>query len=103
MYIVLTSRPGQYRSEPTEGITPVETHDYFYGASHVAAFVVARLEGEARVRIVDEAAPGGGKPGINLIPTKFFEKFATLREALVSIEDLTGHGHDEAKLVRREN
>ncbi|WP_042267450.1 hypothetical protein [Paraburkholderia heleia] len=102
MYIVLTSRPGQYRSEPTEGITPVETHDYFYGVSHVAAFVVARLEGEARVRIVEDAV-AGGKQAVNLVPTKFFEKFATLREALASIEDLTGRGHDEARLVRREN
>lgn len=103
MYIVLTSRPGQYRSEPTEGVTPVETHDYFYGARHVAAFVVARLEGEARVRIVEEAVAGDSAQGINLVPTKFFEKFASVREALGSIEDLTGHGHDEAKLVRREN
>jgi hypothetical protein len=103
MYIVLTSRPGQYRSEPTEGITPVETHDYFYGQRHVAAFMVALLEGNARVRIVEEAVPGGGAPSVNLVPTRFFEKFASLREALDSIEDLAGHGHDEAKLIRREN
>ena len=89
--------------EPTDGITPIETHDYFYGARHVAAFMVARLDGEARVRIVEESAPGGGAQGVNLVPTRFFEKFASLREALGSIQDLTGHGHNEAKLIRREN
>jgi hypothetical protein len=99
MYIVLTSRPGQYRSEPTSGITPVETHDYFYGARHVAEFVVAQLEGDSRVRIVEETGP----QTVNLVPTKFFEKFATLRDALQSIEDLTGHGHEEARVSRRNN
>jgi hypothetical protein len=68
MYIVLTSRPGQYRSEPTPGITPLETHDYFYGARHVAEFVVAKLDGDARVRIVEETA----SQAVNLVPTKFF-------------------------------
>ncbi|NKJ47668.1 hypothetical protein CIC12_13125 [Burkholderia sp. SG-MS1] len=97
MYIVLTSRPGQYRSEPTPGITPVETHDYFYGARHVAAFVVAQLEGEARVRIVEETEP----QAVNLVPTKFFEKFATLREALRSIEALAAHAHADARVCRR--
>jgi hypothetical protein len=99
MYIVLTSRPGQYRSEPTPGITPIETHDYFYGERHVAAFVVAQLEGEARVRIVEETVP----QAVNLVPTKFFEKFATVRDALQSIEELAGRGHEEARVSRRNN
>ncbi|MDR3100319.1 MAG: hypothetical protein LBV73_25050 [Paraburkholderia sp.] len=97
MYIVLTSRPGEYRSEPTPGITPVETHDYFYGTRHVAAFTVAELDGEARVRIVEEA----GSQQANLVPTKFFEKFATLPDALHSLEELTAKGHAQAHLVRR--
>lgn len=97
MYIVLTSRPGEYRSEPTLGITPVETHDYYYGKRHVAAFVVAKLEGQARVRIVEEAAPYGA----NLVPTKFYEKFGSVSEAMTSLEALVGHEHAQARLSRR--
>ncbi len=98
MYIVLTSRPGEYRSEPTTGITPVETHDYFYGTRHVAAFVVAKLDGQARVKIVEEASPHGE----NLVPTKFFEKFESVSAAVASLEGLVGHGHAQARLSRRE-
>jgi ferredoxin len=98
MYIVLTSRPGQYRSEPTAGITPVETHDYFYGARHVAAFVVAKLDGTSRVRIVDEADPDRA----NLVPTKFFESFDSVSEAVASLEALVGRDHAQARLSRRD-
>ncbi|SUA74766.1 1,2-phenylacetyl-CoA epoxidase, subunit E [Pandoraea pnomenusa] len=98
MYIVLTSRPGQYRSEPTPGITPVETHDYFYGARHVAAFVVAKLDGTSRVRIVDEADPDRA----NLVPTKFFESFDSVSEAVASLEALVGRDHAQARLSRRD-
>jgi ferredoxin len=98
MYIVLTSRPGQYRSEPTPGITPIETHDYFYGARHVAAFVVARLDAHARVRIVDESAPDEA----NLVPTKFFEKFDSVSEAVASLESLVGRESALARLRRRD-
>lgn len=97
MYIVLTSRPGEYRSEPTPGVTPVETHDYYYGMRHIAAFVVARIEGPARVRIVDETAPHGA----NLVPTKFYEKFESVSEAIASLEALVGHEHTQARLRRR--
>ncbi|SUA89494.1 Ferredoxin [Pandoraea pulmonicola] len=97
MYIVLTSRPGQYRSEPTPGITPIETHDYFYGTRHVAAFVVAKLDAQARVRIVDESVPDEA----NLVPTKFFEKFDSVSEAVASLESLVGREHALARLRRR--
>ncbi|VVE15878.1 1,2-phenylacetyl-CoA epoxidase, subunit E [Pandoraea terrigena] len=97
MYIVLTSRPGQYRSEPTPGITPVETHDYFYGARHIAAFVVARLDGQSRVKIVDETAPSGA----NLVPTKCFEKYESVPEAVAALESLIGRDHAQARLNRR--
>ncbi len=103
MYIVMTSRPGQYRSEPTPGITPVETHDYFYGARHVAAFVVARLDAQARVRIVDESESNDdNEPNEpNLVPTKFFEKFESVSEAVASLASLVGHDHAQARLSRR--
>ncbi len=98
MFIVLTSRPGQYRSEPTPGITALETHDYFYGKRHVAAFVVARLDTPTRVRIVDEA---GGDA--NLVPTKFFEQFESVPDALASLQSLVGGDPAAARLTRRDD
>ena len=98
MFIVLTSRPGQYRSEPTPGITPLETHDYFYGKRHVAAFVVARLDTPTRVRIVDEA-----EGDANLVPTKFFEQFESVPDALASLQSLVGSDPATARLTRRED
>lgn len=98
MFIVLTSRPGQYRSEPTPGITALETHDYFYGKRHVAAFVVARLDTPSRVRIVDEA---GGDA--NLVPTKFFEQFESVPDALASLQSLVGGDPAAARLTRRDD
>jgi len=97
MYIILTSKPGQYRSEATDGIEPVETRDYFYGERHVAVFVVASVSGSPKVKIVDDATP----PTVNFVPVKFFEHFSSVRDALRSIEDLAGHGHTEARLVPR--
>ncbi|TDV11661.1 hypothetical protein [Paraburkholderia caballeronis] len=97
MYIILTSKPGQYRSEATDGIEPVEVHDYFYGERHVAVFVVAAVRGDAKVKIVDDDSPAT----VNLVPTKFFEHFSSVPDALRSIQDLAGHGHTDARVVRR--
>ena len=32
-YVILTSKPGQFRTEPVEGIRPIEAYDYLFGAT----------------------------------------------------------------------
>lgn len=78
MFVILTSKPGQFRSEPTEGLHPVEAYDYrFFGRSK-ARFVIAELRAEdARVLVIDETPPAA----VNRVPVKFLDKFATLERA----------------------
>ncbi|HYS67150.1 MAG TPA: hypothetical protein VEN30_25555, partial [Paraburkholderia sp.] len=65
MYIILTSKPGQYRSEATDGLQPLESYVYRYDGRHVATFTIAALQYETRVKIVDEGTPAN----VNLVPT----------------------------------
>ena len=71
MYVILTTKPGQFRTEVGPDLTPVEAYDYvFYGRTR-ARFLIAEISGETRVRIVDETEP----VTVNDVPSKFLEKF----------------------------
>ena len=96
-HVILTSKPGQYRTEPTEGIEPLATYDYLYCGRHIATFVIAALAKETKIRVIDEATPSA----VNLVPTKFLEKFATREAALESLRQLAGHGIGAAQLNAR--
>ena len=77
MYVILTTKPGQFRTEVGPGLKPVEAYDYvFYGRTR-ARFLIAEISGETRVRIVDETEP----VTVNDVPSKFLEKFETLERA----------------------
>ena len=55
MYVILTSKPGQFRTEVVDGLRPLEAYDYrFYG--HVKAhFVIAELvEESTKIRVVED-------------------------------------------------
>jgi hypothetical protein len=98
MYTILTSRPGQYRTEPGPDMTVIETYDYlFYGRAR-ARFAIASLEGEGRVRVIDEA----DKPVVNLVPTKFLEKFGTVEEARAALTRLARFGSMDIRLEKVE-
>ncbi|MFM0206100.1 hypothetical protein PQQ96_01710 [Paraburkholderia sediminicola] len=97
MYIILTSKPGQYRTEAAEGIVTLDTYDYVYCGRHIATHVIAKLSAETKIKVIDEAEP----PVVNLVPTKFLEKFATCDAALKALQHLAGHGNAEAQLIRR--
>ena len=77
MFVILTSKPGQFHTEIGEGMKPVEAYDYTFCGRKKARFVIAELEAPTRVRIVDETPP----PVVNLVPTKFLEKFTTIERA----------------------
>ncbi len=57
MYVILTSKPGQFRTEPTPGLAPVEAWDYLLHDKQRARFVIAAVEGTPRIRVVEEADP----------------------------------------------
>ena len=94
MYVILTSKPGQFRTEPGEGLTPVEAYDYLFCGRKRAHFVIAELAHEVKIRIVEDA----GTPVVNLVPSKFLPRFATLEQARAELAQLAGNGAD-AQLV----
>ena len=83
-FVILTSKPGQFRTEIVPGLEAVERYDYAFCGKTRAQFVIARLESPTKVRIVDETPPRV----VNLEPTKFLEKFRTVEAARRELEEL---------------
>jgi hypothetical protein len=99
MFLILTSKPGQFRTEAGDGLRPVESHDYVFCGRTLARFVIAELTGElsaTRVRVVDET----GDPVVNRVPAKFLEKFETVADARRELEQLTAFGSADTVLVK---
>lgn len=95
-YVILGSKPGQYRSEPGEGMKPVERWDYLFYGRKRASFLIARLHAEGRVRVIDEA----DLETTNLVPSKFLKKFESLEAARASLQSLAKFGAMDIRLER---
>ena len=96
MYVILTSKPGQFRTEPDEALLPIESYDYvFYGRKR-AHFVIAELAHAVKVKIVEE----GDNPTTNLVPSKFLPTFDSLDQAREELRQLASFGSMQASLVR---
>ncbi|AQS51580.1 MAG TPA: ferredoxin [Paenalcaligenes hominis] len=95
MYIVLTSKPGEYKTEPGPGTTVLSAYEYKFYDQTKAIFSIARIEPDSRVIITEEGEGGT----VNNIPTRQMEKFDTEQEALKELEGLTKFGSIKAELV----
>jgi len=94
MYIILTSKPGQFRTEIGDGLRPLEAYDYLFYGQKKAHFVIAELVDEsARIRVVEE-----GTMIVNDVPSKFLERFETPESAFKELEHLTTFGHMQTEL-----
>jgi len=98
MYVILTSKAGQFRTEAGEGLRIVESYDYLFCGRPRAHFVIAQLLRETKIRVVDEVEP----VTVNHVPSKFFEKFDDLAAARRELEHLCSFGRMDTALVRRE-
>ena len=96
MYVILTSKPGEFRTEPGAGLEVVEAYDYTFCGRKRAHFAIAKLDAPSRVRIVDETPP----PVVNLVPTKFLEKFETVEGARRELQTLASSGGSDFALTR---
>jgi hypothetical protein len=96
-YVILTSKPGQYRTEATGELVPVEAWDYVYCGRHLATFVIATLDGEARIRVIDES----GDAAVNDMPVRFLEKFPDRAAAFKALQILVGTRNSDAQLLQR--
>jgi ferredoxin len=99
MYVILTTKPGQFHTEAGDNVVPRELYDYLFCGRMRARFVIAELkEGPARVRIVDEADTSL----VNDVPAKFLPHFRTIDEARVELDHLVRFGDLDVKLVRHD-
>lgn len=94
MFLILTSRPGAYRTELTAGLTPVEAYDYVFCGAVRARFVIAERGSATRVAVIDEGTP----PVVNHVPVKFFPRFATLEAARAELHHLVSFGTMQVSL-----
>lgn len=94
MYVILTTKPGIYRTEPNEDIELLEAWDYVFCGRTRARFQLGRLKKETRVRVVEEDGSGT----VNLVPSKFLERFETREQARGELDHLCAFGTLDARL-----
>jgi hypothetical protein len=73
----------------------IESYDYLFYGRKRAEFVIVELDGEVKIRIVEE-----GSPAVNLVPSKFLPRFATLDKARAELRQLISNGRSDIALVR---
>ena len=95
MYVILTSKPGKFRTEIVDGLRPLEAYDYLFYGEKKARFVIAELLQDTKIRVIEE-----GTLIVNDVPSKFFDKFATVERALMELKHLTSFGSVEATLEK---
>jgi len=83
-YLILTSKPGQYRSDSADDLPAIETYEYRPEGRLRARFVLAELRGARHVRIVEE----GGDALVNRVPVKFLPTFDGLDAARAELQQL---------------
>jgi hypothetical protein len=94
MYVILTSKPGQFRTEAVRGLRPLEAYDYVFYGQTKAHFVIAELlEDSTKIRVIEDDTSI-----VNDVPSKFLEKFETTEQALKELRHLTNFGHMDTKL-----
>jgi hypothetical protein len=96
MFVVLTTRPGEFRTEITNGLQAVESYDYIFYGRKRANFTIAALEQPIRIRIVEDEPP----QIINDVPSKLFEKFDSLDDARAELRTLTTFGSMDIRLQK---
>jgi hypothetical protein len=95
MYVILTSKPGIYRTESNDDIRVIETWDYVLEGRLRARFQLGELLRETRVRVVGE----DGSSTVNTVPSKFLERFDTLEGGRRELQQLCSFGTLDARLV----
>ena len=95
-YVILVSKPGQFRTEPGPDLEALESYDYMFYGRKRAHYVIASMEYDVKVRIVDES----GSQAVNLVASKFLPKFATLEAARAELRQLATFGSMDIALVK---
>jgi ferredoxin len=97
VFVILTSKPGHYRTEAGADFRCVEAYDYEFCGRVRARFVIAELLRASRMRIVDE----GEVPTVNDVPTKFLQKYPSAETARDELKGMSCFGSVDIRLVPR--
>ncbi len=84
-FVILGSKPGQFRTEPGPGLAVVEAWEFRAAGRLRARFVIAQLQADTRITITEDEPPHV----VNSVPTKFLPRFATLQAARDELAQLT--------------
>ena len=95
MYVILTSKPGQYHTRMGDGLRAVEAWDYLLCGRTRSRFVIAEITGAPRIVIVEDQPPHV----VNSVPAKFLQHFDSIEAARANLEDLS-RGGSEFRLER---
>lgn len=96
MYVLITSKPGEYDAIPGDGVTPVKRFDYFFYDRKRASYVIAEVQSSsARVGIRELDEQGT----CNSVPIKFFESFESVEDAEKELASLAQVGDGNVSLV----
>jgi len=96
VYVILTSKTGLFKTELSEGLTAIQTYDYFWFGQKKARFVIAQIEGTPKIRIVDDEPPHL----VNCIPSKLVQKFDTVDAALEELQSLANFSSSDIRLEK---
>ena len=94
MYVILTSKPGQFRTELGDNLRSIESYDYIAHGRNRARFVIAEVLRPGKIAVIDEGVPAV----VNAVPSKFFPKFDSLEKARKELNQLAHSGNGETSL-----
>lgn len=96
VYVILTSKPGVFETRTGPDLRTVETYDYVFFGRTKARFVIAVLERETKIVIVDEAVPAT----VNRVPSKLLARYASANAARLELEHLVKATNPDVALLR---
>ena len=97
MIVILTQKPGQFRTEPGEGMRVLEAYDYLFCGRLRAQYLLAEMTAPTRVRVVEESGPAM----VNWVPTKFLKPHDSLAAARRELQQLCAFGRIDTELRPR--
>ena len=98
MYVILTSKPGQFRTEIVDGLRPLQAYDYLFYGIRKATFVIAELVKETKIRVVDETGAADRQQCAVEISREIRNARACIPRAAAS-DHVRHDGHVAAKAV----
>jgi hypothetical protein len=96
MYVILTNKPGKFHTEVDDGVSIIESYEYRFYGKLKAIYQIALLQGDSKIRIVEDEAPYV----VNQVRSKFLDHFSSLDQARKELAHLTQFGSIDTSLVQ---